>query len=272
MFNQTAKSFMKIVNWNINSIRMRISHLLEMLSKDGPDLVLLQETKCQDESFPELEINDLGYNICKYGQKTFNGVAILSKYKIEEVNNILPVQNDGEIDNQARYLEVVISEGGRIFRVISVYVPNGNEVGSEKYIYKLNFYKRLNAHLQSLLTEDEHLIVAGDFNVANLEIDVFDPKSFAGKICFEINERKAFRELLSLGLIDVQRFLNPDAKSFTWWDYRAGAFNYDKGLKIDYFLLNPRAMDLVKEYKTLREYRALEKPSDHAPIMLELTV
>lgn len=250
---------------------MRINHLLDALKTQEVDVALLQEIKCQDENFPYLEIEELGYNVKIKGQKTFNGVAIITKHPIEEIITELP-SPDGEVDEQARYIESVITVSGKVFRIISVYVPNGNEVGSEKHQYKFNFYKRLTKHVKTLLEYDEHLIIGGDFNVANLDIDVYDIPSFEGKICFEINERKALREFINLGLFDAHRILNPTEQDFTWWDYRGGAYSYNKGLKIDYFFNNAKAMDLVTSYQVLNQYRALEKPSDHAPLLLELSL
>lgn len=259
----------KILNWNVNSIKIRINHLLEILKTEQIDVALLQEIKCLNENFPFMEIEELGYNIEVQGQKTFNGVAILSKKPLEDVNKKLPDLTDNP-DPQARFIEAVTQIGDKVARIISVYVPNGSEVGSDKYQYKLEFYQRLNSYIRKLLEYDEYLIIAGDFNVANLEIDVYDPKHLENNICFEITERKAFRKLLNLGLIDAHRLLNPQERSFTWWDYRAGAFNYNKGLKIDYFLLNSKATEILSDYKCLNKYRAYEKPSDHAPILLEL--
>ncbi|MBT4989507.1 MAG: exodeoxyribonuclease III [Rickettsiales bacterium] len=257
---------MQIIAWNVNSVNSRLNHLVKLLKEDKPDVVLLQELKCLSEKFPFSEIEELGYNVEAVYQKSYNGVAILSKHPIDDVNYSMP---NNEADEQARYIDCLIC-CDKPFRVSSVYVPNGQEVGSDKYQYKLGFYEKLTALYQTYLDQGEDLVIGGDFNVANLDIDVYDVAASEGKICFEINERKKLRQFINLGLYDSFRLLYPEKKQFTWWDYRGSGFTYDKGLRIDYIFTSCKIADRIKDSKVLTDFRALEKPSDHAPLALIL--
>lgn len=267
-------SKIKIASFNVNSIKARLPRLLEWLRKSNPDVVLLQELKCIEEEFPFEALFDAGYNAAVYGQKSYNGVAILSKYKIEDVTKGLRPE-----DEQARYIEGVISFSNQAIRVASIYVPNGGGdlapdeklEDSKKFLYKLDFYDRLNAHLTSLLDYHEIQIFGGDFNVACEEIDIYDPKSFQNQILFHPLERQKLRSLLHLGLIDSFRATNPSAQAFSWWDYRGGGWQHNKGARIDYLLTSPMAADLITLTSIEAEgVRDQEKPSDHCPVCLEM--
>ncbi len=254
---------MTFATWNINSIRTRLPLLLLWLKKTNPDIVLLQEIKAVDNQFPTQEFETLGYNIAFSGQKTYNGVAILSKFPIEDIVRGIP----GFKDDQARYIEAVIKE----VRVASVYVPNGMAVGSDKYHYKLDFLKHLYAHTQTLLTYDEAFILGGDFNIAPEEGDTYDPQEWHEKILCSTKEREGWRSLLYLGLTDALRALHPEDKElYTWWDYRGAAWQNNFGLRIDHFLLSPQAADRLKEAFVDRHARGVEKASDHAPVLCRL--
>jgi exodeoxyribonuclease-3 len=255
-------SDMKIVTWNVNSIRARIEHLLQFLQYTRPDIVLLQETKTQDAGFPFEPIEDLGYNIAHYGQKSYNGVAILSKYPLEDITRGLP---GGTGEDEARYLEAVVGDT----RIISVYVPNGQAVGSEKYAYKLAFFKRLESHLAGLLKHKEKLIMGGDFNVAPTDNDVYDPVGWKGAVLVSPEERAHFQSLMDLGLADAWILKHGQEKGYTWWDYRMGSFQRDHGLRIDHFLVSSQAAACLKDMAIHRDIRALERPSDHAPVWCE---
>jgi len=255
---------MKIATWNINSIRQRITHLLAFLDEQQPDIVLLQETKVEDDKFPGMEIEERGYNLALHGQKTFNGVAILSKYPLEDILTALPGEEE---DLQCRYIEAVASLPGGAMRVASVYVPNGQSPDSEKFPYKLRFFERLAAHARHLLTYEEMLVLGGDYNVAPMAADVYDPKGLEGTCCFHPEERKRFRLLENLGLYEAWRALNPADHAYSWWDYRGGGFQHDKGMRIDHLLMSPEAMDRTLECTMLREERGKESPSDHIPVM-----
>lgn len=254
---------MNIVTWNINSIRARIPLLLSWLQEKNPDVVLLQETKATDDQFPREEIETLNYNIATYGQKTYNGVAILSKFPIEDITCGIP----GFEDDQARYLEAVIKGA----RVASVYVPNGMAVGSDKYQYKLEFLNHLKAHVRTLLTYDEAFLLGGDFNVAPRDEDVYDPQGWHEQILCSTRERESLRALIYMGLTDALRALHPQEKDlYTWWDYRGGSWQKNEGMRIDHFLLSPQAVDHLKDAFVDKEVRGLEKASDHAPVVCQL--
>ena len=255
---------MKITTWNVNSVRSRLPIISTWLRENQPDIVLLQELKCLTEAFPYQEIEDLGYNVAVYGQKTFNGVAILAKSPIEDVIYGLPTYSE---DPQARYIEGVI---GKI-RVASVYVPNGQDVHSQAYRYKLEFLQRLQQHLRCLLTYEEISIIGGDYNIAPKENDVYDPQLWAGKVLFSEAERQAFNALCYLGYTDAIRVYHHNKGPFTWWDYRAQAFTANHGLRIDHLLLSPQAADCLKDCQVDMTPRRLEKTSDHAPVWCYLT-
>lgn len=254
-----------IVTWNVNSIRVRLPLLLAWLKEKGPDVVLLQETKTTDDQFPREEIENLNYNIATYGQKTYNGVAILSKFPIEDITCGIP----GFEDDQARYIEAVTAG----MRVASVYVPNGMAVESEKYDYKLGFLNHLYIHTQTLLTYDEVFLLGGDFNVTPEDQDVYDPKEWHEKILCSTPERAGFRALLYLGLTDALRALRPQERDlYTWWDYRGGAWQNNEGMRIDHFLLSPQASDYLTDAFVDKSVRGLEKASDHAPVYCQLSL
>lgn len=255
------------VSWNVNSVKSRLSILLDFLKKYSPDVVMLQELKCIDEAFPRMEIEDLGYNIATHGQKTYNGVAILSKGAIEDVNTDLQVDPQNP---QSRYIEALTTVGKDCFRVISVYVPNGQEIGSDKFQYKLNFYKLLGEKVKELVSYNEVLIVGGDYNVAPEAIDVHDPKAWEGNVMVSIEERKGFRSLINLGLKDSLRVMHPEKSIYSWWDYRTRSWERDDGLRIDHLLLSPQACDRLIDSGVYSEIRGLEKTSDHAPVFCKL--
>jgi exodeoxyribonuclease-3 len=270
----------KIASFNVNSVKARLPRLLEWLKTSNPDVVLLQELKCVETEFPFEAIFDAGYNAAVVGQKSYNGVAILSKFKIEDVVKALPVL-DEEVDEQARYIEGVISVGNSAIRIASIYVPNGggdllqNETreNSQKFIYKMKFFERLKSHFSKLLELDEMQIFGGDYNVAVEEIDVFDPVSLSGTVCFHPEERKKFRSILNLGIVDSHRAQNPRSQAFSWWDYRGGSWQHNKGMRIDYLLTSPQATDkIVATAIEDRGVRDQEKASDHCPVCVTIEV
>lgn len=252
-----------IATWNINSVRTRLPVLLPWLKEVSPDVVLLQETKTTDDQFPGEEFENLHYNYAIYGQKSYNGVAILSKFPLEDVT----IGLSGFEDEQARYIEAVVKG----VRVASIYVPNGMAVGSDKYVYKLQFLKHLYAHTQTLLTYDEALVLGGDFNIAPTDLDVYDPQEWHEQILCSTAEREGLRSLLYLGLVDALRALHPEEKElYTWWDYRGGAWQNNFGMRIDHFLVSSQAADHLREVFVDKTVRDLEKASDHAPVLCQL--
>ncbi|OSQ37777.1 exodeoxyribonuclease III [Thalassospira mesophila] len=253
---------MKIATWNVNSIKARLPNILEWLEQAQPDVVLLQETKTVDDGFPAMEIEDLGYNIAIHGQKTYNGVAILSKFPIEDVQRGLPGNDD---DEQARYIEAVIS-GQNPVRVASIYVPMGTEVGSEKFAYKLNFLDRLITRFEGVFASGEAAVMGGDYNITPDDSDVYDPEKLHEKVLCSTQERKRLRTMMNLGYTDAFRTFNANGHQYSWWDYRAGAWNKDNGLRIDHLLLTPAAADRLSAADIDRDPRGKEKASDHTPV------
>lgn len=259
----------KIATWNVNSIKARLPNVLEWLSEAKPDIVLLQELKTTDDGFPYMEIEDMGYNVAVNGQKTYNGVAIFSKFPIDDVVKKLP---GDEADEQARYIEGVVSVNKEVLRVASVYVPNGQEPSSDKFQYKLKFFERLKNHAEKLLEYEEKLIIGGDYNVAPDDIDVYDPKSLRGTTCFHPEEQKRFRSIINLGFTDAFRALHPKKHQFSWWDYRGGGYEHNKGMRIDHLLLSPQAADVTVASGIDEQPRGKEKASDHTPVWCEVKI
>lgn len=258
---------MKIATWNVNSIKVRKGHVLDWLGQTAPDIACLQEIKCVDEAFPAEDFEAAGYNVAVHGQKTYNGVALLSKYPFDEVLPRLPGNDE---DEQARYLEAVISAPGGVVRVASIYLPNGNPVDSEKYPYKLEWMKRLQDHASELLTYEEPLVLAGDYNVIPHDDDVHDPAAWQGDALFRPQTHEAFRSLLNLGLTEAFRSCHHEPGQYSFWDYQRGAWAKDHGIRIDHLLLSPQAADLLQSCEIDRFTRGWEKPSDHAPVWVEL--
>jgi exodeoxyribonuclease-3 len=253
---------LRIASWNINSLRRRQDRLLAWLQETQPDIVCLQETKCTDEQFPELELRAAGYYAVFHGQKSYNGVAILSKAELREVRIGL---GDETEDDQAR----VIAASTMGIRVFSVYVPNGQAVGSPAYDYKLKWYARLTSCLEEKETGDDPLVVCGDFNVAPQDEDVHDPALWQGAIMCSDVERAAFVRLMEAGLVDSLRLHHPEPGLFTWWDYRMLAFPKNRGLRIDAVLVSKKLAERCRASGIDREMRKGKEPSDHVPICAE---
>ena len=259
---------MQIATWNVNSVRSRLEHLLRYLREISPDVLCLQELKCTNEQFPRTEIEAEGYNIAVYGQKGFNGVAILSKRPMEAVNG-LPGDDD---DMQSRYIEAVITTDTHPVRVCCLYLPNGNPVDSDKYPYKLAWMDRLVTRARSLLALEEPLVVAGDYNVIPQARDVYDPRAWVGDALVLPGTRARFRALINLGLTDALRATTDEAGLYTFWDYQAGAWQRNKGICIDHLLLSAQAADLLQSVTIDKARRAEDKPSDHVPVRIELAL
>lgn len=255
---------MKIATWNVNSIKMRIVHVLEWVKQADPDVVLLQEIKTTEEQFPRMAIEELGFHVEMVGQKTYNGVAILSKAPIELEQTGLP---GAPSDIQARYIEAVIGN----IRVASVYLPNGNPVGTEKFSYKLAWLDRLFLHAQALLALEEAVVLGGDFNVCPSDLDAYDPDGFADDALCRPESRARFRAICYLGYTDALRAFHPEKPLYTFWDYQAGRWHRDEGLRIDHLLLSPQAADRLLAADVDQRPRGMEKPSDHTPVWCELS-
>lgn len=259
---------MLFATWNINGIKARIDTLLPWLEERRPDVVVLQEIKSVDEGFPAAPFERLGYHVATHGQKGFNGVAILSKHRLEDVVRGLP---GDPADEQARYLEAVISVPCGVVRVGGLYLPNGNPVESDKFAYKLAWMRRLEAHAAARLALEEPFLLMGDYNVIPEPIDAKTPAAWLGDALFQPESRAAFRRLLGLGYTDCLR-ASTDAQLFTFWDYQAGAWQKNEGIRIDHVLASPQAADRLKGVGVDRHVRAWDKPSDHVPVWVELDV
>lgn len=267
---------MRIATFNINGVKARLAAATEWLQTSAPDVALLQEIKSQDDAFPRGAFEDLGYNVETHGQKSFNGVAILSKRPIEDVVRGLP--GDPE-DEQARWIEATISgdEGGAI-RVCCLYLPNGNPVldaeggWSAKYQYKLGWMARLEARVRALIAEETPAVIAGDFNVIPQPSDAARPEAWVKDALYLPETRAAYRRIVWLGLTDAYRTLRPGAETFSFWDYQAGAWRKNDGIGIDHVLLTPQAADLLRDAWIEKDVRGGEKPSDHTPVGVDLAL
>ncbi len=260
---------MRIATWNVNSIKQRLDHLLTVLKTAEPDVVCLQELKCVDQAFPRAEVEGAGYNVATHGQKAYNGVAILSKRPLEDVRRGLP---GDESDEQARYLEGVISTSAGVVRVASIYLPNGNPLGTPKFDYKLAWMDRLAAHARSLLLLEEPLVLCGDYNVIPEPKDAANPQAWANDALFQPESRAKFRELLHLGLADAVRACSDAPGLYSFWDYQAASFQRNNGIRIDHLLLSPQAADRLRTVSIRKETRGWDKPSDHVPVMVDLDI
>ena len=254
---------LRVTTWHVNSINARLPTVLKALDALESDVICLQEIKCEAGKFPTLELETRGYNIVLAGQKSYNGVALLSKWRIDSVRAELPGDTG---DQQARYIEGVINHPQGAMRIASLYAPNGNPVGSEKFPYKLSWMQRLEAHAALLLSLEEPLILAGDYNIIPRPEDCFDPDAWTDDALFRPESRLAYHRLQHMGLVDA--FLAADARphQYTFWDYQAGAWQRDRGIRIDHLLLSPEAADRLESVAIMREARSFDKPSDHVPV------
>lgn len=258
---------MKIASFNINGIKARLPALLDWLQSSAPDVALLQEIKSIDENFPREAIEDLGYRVETHGQKGFNGVAILSKLPLEDITRGLP---GDDTDEQARWIEATVIGDKTAVRVCGLYLPNGNPAPGPKYDYKLGWMKRMKARAEELLAQEEPFLMAGDYNVIPQPEDCWDTKPWLDDALFLPASRDAYRSILNLGFTEAFRARNAAAMNYTFWDYQAGAWPKNHGIRIDHFLLSPPCADLLKDCQIDRETRGREKPSDHVPIWVEL--
>lgn len=254
----------KIASWNVNSVNARLPNVLSWLETAQPDVVLFQELKCMDEKFPSFEFQALGYQSAVHGQKSYNGVAILSKLPLSDIRTGLPGDDE---DPQARWIEARV---GDALRVGCLYLPNGNPVGTEKFPYKLRWMDRLRARAAELLAANEITVLGGDYNVCPTDDDVYDPEGWQNDALCRPESRAAFRSVLHLGYTEAFRALHKEPGRYTFWDYQGGAWQRDNGLRIDHLLLSPMAADRLQECDVDKEPRSKEKASDHTPIWCTL--
>jgi exodeoxyribonuclease-3 len=258
---------MRIATWNVNSIKQRVDNVVAWLKERDPDVVCLQETKCVDEAFPREPFEALGYNVAVHGQKTFNGVAVLSKLRFDEVTARLPGDTE---DDHARFLEVAVTSGKRAVRIASIYLPNGNPPDTDKYSYKLKWMDRLLHYADERMRLEEPLVLAGDYNVIPAPADAYNPAAWTGDALFLPQTRARFGALLNLGLTEAVRATTDAAGLYTFWDYQAGAWQKNWGIRIDHLLLSPPAADALAAAGIDKHVRGWEKPSDHVPVWIEL--
>lgn len=253
---------MKIVTWNINGVKARLDAALAYLRDTKPDVIGFQEIKSVDEGFPREAFEELGYNVETFGQKGFNGVALLSLTPLEDVTRGLP---GDETDPQSRYIEATVIGPGGAVRIANLYLPNGNPIGTEKFAYKLAWMQRLTRHAAMLRSFETPLVIMGDYNVIPDPIDAKRPAAWTGDALFQPESRRAYRALLNLGFTDAIRLCHPEPGNYTFWDYQAGCWQKDDGIRIDHLLLSPEAVDRLQTSGIDRFTRGWEKPSDHAP-------
>ena len=258
---------MKIASFNVNGIKARATALCDWLDEAAPDVALLQEIKSVDEGFPSELFEDRGYNVATHGQKSFNGVAILSKLPLEDITTGLP--GDPE-DEQARWIEATVV-GQQALRICGLYLPNGNPVPGPKYDYKLAWMRRLQARAEALLATETPVVLAGDYNVMPQKIDCYEPTAWTGDALWHPDSRAAFFRLLNLGYTDAIRAIHPHGAQYSYWDYQAGAWQRDNGIRIDHLLLSPEAASRLANAGVDKAPRGLERPSDHTPVWVELT-
>ncbi len=251
---------MRVATWNVNSVRARLPRVLEWLAKDQPDVVCLQETKCLDEVFPREPIEELGYQIETFGQKTYNGVAILSKHRMENVVRGFP---DDDEEAQKRVIGATVGD----LMILNLYVVNGKEVGDPKYDFKLQWLESLSKMVQEQYPMTEKVVLTGDFNITFDDRDVYDPEAWRGKILCSDAERAALAKVMKPGLHDAFRKFHEEGGLYTWWDFRTRGFQRGNGLRIDHFLVSEPALDACTSVEVDYDERGMEKPSDHAPVV-----
>lgn len=258
---------MKFASWNVNSAKAHLSSILDWIRTAEPDVLCLQEIKSVTEAFPAERFAELGYNAAVFGQKTYNGVAILSKHPLEDIHRGLPGMDE---DPQARYIEALVDGPDGVVRVASIYAPNGNPVDTEKFPYKLNWMAKLKAHAKNLLSLEEALILSGDYNIIPEEKDCYDPDAWRNDALFRRESRESLRRIINLGFTDAFRVQNASAGQYSFWDYQAGAWRKNNGIRIDLMLLSPQSADRLGAAGIDRDVRGGEKPSDHVPVWCTL--
>jgi len=257
---------MKISSWNVNSVRARITNILKYLKSSNPDILMIQEIKTEEKNFPFNDFKNFGYKSHVFGQKGYNGVAFLSKLNIDKINT----KFFKDKNNQSRIIVGDIKNKSKNIKLINIYVPNGNPIGTEKYEYKMDWYDSFIKKVKETLTQDKNIIIGGDFNVIPEKIDVYNFKKYENDALFKLEIRKKFRELINLGFQDIYRYFNKDKHEYTFWDYMAGSWQKDHGMRIDHFLISNNILSDIKSVNIDKKPRSKVKPSDHTPIELEL--
>jgi exodeoxyribonuclease III len=258
---------MRIATWNVNSIKAHLDSVTQWIEEEKPDVLCLQELKCEDHAFPSEHFSNMGYTAHVHGQKTYNGVALLTRLPIENIRRGLP---GDDTDEQSRFILGTAIDGKLAVNIASIYLPNGNPAPGPKYDYKLGWMKRLTNFTKNLLKNEEPLVLAGDYNVIPTPQDARNPQNWTDDALFRPQTREAFRELLNLGMTESFRALHPASTEYSFWDYQAGAWPKNNGIRIDHLLLSPQAADQLQSAKIFKDTRSHDKPSDHVPVMIEL--
>ena len=258
---------MKISSWNVNSVRARLVNILNYLKTFRPDILLIQEIKTEEKSFPFIDFKNLGYESYVFGQKSYNGVAFLAKVNIDKID----IQFMRDTNNQSRIIVGDIKNKSKIIKLINIYVPNGNPIDTEKYEYKKYWYDSFIKKVKKTLIENKNIIIGGDFNVIPEEIDVYEYKKYENDALFKLEIRKKFRELINLGFQDIYRYFDKNKQEYTFWDYMAGAWQKNQGMRIDHFLVSNNLLDSIKNININKKPRSNLRPSDHTPIELEIS-
>jgi|TARA_B110000014_G_scaffold261955_1_gene254828 exodeoxyribonuclease-3 len=257
---------MKISSWNVNSVRARILNILTYLKSSKVDILMIQEIKTEDKNFPFDEFKKIGYESYVFGQKSYNGVAFISKVKINNINiNLIR-----DIKKQSRIIAGDINNKSTFIKLINIYVPNGNPIGTEKYEYKINWYNSFIKKIKKTTLDYKNIIIAGDFNVIPEKIDVYNHKKYENDALFKLEIRKKYRELINLGFNDAYRYINKDKQEYTFWDYMSGSWQKNNGMRIDHFLVSNSLLDRIKKININKKPRSYIRPSDHTPIELEI--
>tara|TARA_Y100000590_G_scaffold465614_1_gene638392 strand:- start:1289 stop:2065 length:777 start_codon:yes stop_codon:yes gene_type:complete len=257
---------MKISSWNVNSVRARITNIINYLKSSKPDILMLQEIKTEEENFPYNDFKNLGYNSYVSGQKSYNGVAFISRINIDKID----IHFFKDKKKQARIITGNIKNKSKFIKLINIYVPNGNPVDTEKYDYKKDWLNAFLKQIKKTLVENKNIIIGGDFNVIPEKIDVFDYKKYEDDALFKLEIRKKFRELINLGFHDIYRYFNKDKQEYTFWDYMSGSWQKNHGMRIDHFMVTTELLDSIKKISINKKPRSKIKPSDHTPLELEI--
>jgi len=257
---------MKITSWNVNSVRARIVNILEYIKSENPDVLFLQEIKTENINFPKTDFKELGYDSLVFGQKSYNGVAFLSKVKIDSIN-LNFIKDDLK---QSRIISGDIKINKKKIKLINVYVPNGNPVGTPKYEYKLKWLDKFLKSVKKIVLNEKNIIIAGDYNIIPDEIDVYDHNKYLNDALYKIEIRKIFRELLNYGFQDIYRLMNKTKQEYTFWDYMVGSWQKNNGIRIDHFLISDNLLENIKSVNINKKPRSKTKPSDHTPIEIEI--
>ena len=257
---------MLITSWNVNSVRARVFNILDYLKKSNPDILMMQEIKTEEKNFPFDDFKKAGYESYVFGQKSYNGVAFISKKKIELIDTSF-IKDEKK---QSRIIAADIVNKSVKIKFINIYVPNGNPVNTDKYLYKQNWLDSFTKEIKKVINKNKNIIIGGDFNVIPEKIDVYDYKKYENDALFKLEIRKKYQKLINLGFHDIYRFFNKDKSEYTFWDYMAGSWQKNNGLRIDHFLVSNNLLDKIKGVNINKKPRAKVKPSDHTPIELEI--